>query len=246
MTSALNETHDPAVKSWVESANRAGSDFPVQNLPLWRLSPERQQHPAARRRGHRRFRAGPRRCASRGAARSVAGTHRASLRILVAEQADDARSGTLVAVAARIAFFPSRRWRKRRKPGSGPQAFAAAGGRRAFRAGGDRRLHRFLRLHPSRDERGQPVPARQSAAAELQVAAGRLSRARLVDCRQRDAGEAPLWPIARQADGAGAVRSHAAARLRTGSGILRRAGECPRCADPDERGRIPHFRRCAW
>ncbi|TXC66197.1 fumarylacetoacetase [Piscinibacter aquaticus] len=34
---ALNETHDPALKSWVESANasaNAGSDFPVQNLPF--------------------------------------------------------------------------------------------------------------------------------------------------------------------------------------------------------------------
>lgn len=29
----LNETHDPARKSWVESANRAGTDFPIQNLP---------------------------------------------------------------------------------------------------------------------------------------------------------------------------------------------------------------------
>lgn len=34
---ALNETHDPALKSWVESANESangGSDFPVQNLPF--------------------------------------------------------------------------------------------------------------------------------------------------------------------------------------------------------------------
>ena len=34
MTLAINETHDPAVKSWVESANQAEGDFPVQNLPL--------------------------------------------------------------------------------------------------------------------------------------------------------------------------------------------------------------------
>lgn len=34
---ALNETHDPALKSWVESANESangGSDFPLQNLPF--------------------------------------------------------------------------------------------------------------------------------------------------------------------------------------------------------------------
>jgi len=30
-------THDPALKSWVESANAPGHDFPVQNLPLARL-----------------------------------------------------------------------------------------------------------------------------------------------------------------------------------------------------------------
>ena len=32
MTS-LNETHDPARRSWIESANAPGCDFPIQNLP---------------------------------------------------------------------------------------------------------------------------------------------------------------------------------------------------------------------
>lgn len=30
----LNSTHDPGLTSWVESANRPGCDFPVQNLPF--------------------------------------------------------------------------------------------------------------------------------------------------------------------------------------------------------------------
>ncbi|MDE2607879.1 MAG: fumarylacetoacetase [Burkholderiales bacterium] len=30
----LNETHDPALRSWVDAANAPGSDFPVQNLPF--------------------------------------------------------------------------------------------------------------------------------------------------------------------------------------------------------------------
>ena len=30
----LNETHDPGLKSWVAAANRAGTDFPIQNLPF--------------------------------------------------------------------------------------------------------------------------------------------------------------------------------------------------------------------
>lgn len=32
--STLNETHDPALTSWLASANTAGSDFPTQNLPF--------------------------------------------------------------------------------------------------------------------------------------------------------------------------------------------------------------------
>jgi fumarylacetoacetase len=30
----LNETHNPQLRSWVESANTPGSDFPIQNLPF--------------------------------------------------------------------------------------------------------------------------------------------------------------------------------------------------------------------
>src|SRR5262252_1591747 len=30
----LNETHDPNLTSWVESANDAKTDFPIQNLPF--------------------------------------------------------------------------------------------------------------------------------------------------------------------------------------------------------------------
>lgn len=32
--SGLNATHDPARRSWVESANLPGADFPIQNLPF--------------------------------------------------------------------------------------------------------------------------------------------------------------------------------------------------------------------
>ena len=32
--SSLDETHDRNLRSWVESANRPGCDFPIQNLPL--------------------------------------------------------------------------------------------------------------------------------------------------------------------------------------------------------------------
>ncbi len=34
MTRVLNETHDPQLASWVESANDPATDFPIQNLPF--------------------------------------------------------------------------------------------------------------------------------------------------------------------------------------------------------------------
>jgi fumarylacetoacetase len=37
MTATLNATHDPRLRSWVESANEAGCDFPIQNLPFGRF-----------------------------------------------------------------------------------------------------------------------------------------------------------------------------------------------------------------
>jgi fumarylacetoacetase len=37
MTTALNATHDPKLRSWVASANEAGCDFPIQNLPFGRF-----------------------------------------------------------------------------------------------------------------------------------------------------------------------------------------------------------------
>ena len=34
MSFPLDETHDPALRSWVASANAADTDFPLQNLPF--------------------------------------------------------------------------------------------------------------------------------------------------------------------------------------------------------------------
>ncbi len=45
MTSPLNETHDPARRSFVESANSPACDFPIQNLPFGVFRPERGQPP---------------------------------------------------------------------------------------------------------------------------------------------------------------------------------------------------------
>jgi fumarylacetoacetase len=38
--SAIDDTHDPALQSWVESANDPATDFPIQNLPFGRFRGE--------------------------------------------------------------------------------------------------------------------------------------------------------------------------------------------------------------
>ena len=42
----INETHDPNLKSWVESANDPNTDFPIQNLPfcLLRYEEDGKEH----------------------------------------------------------------------------------------------------------------------------------------------------------------------------------------------------------
>lgn len=43
MTASLDSTHDPALQSWVESANEATTDFPIQNLPFGRFRQREQR-----------------------------------------------------------------------------------------------------------------------------------------------------------------------------------------------------------
>ena len=45
MTVTLNETHDPARRSFVESANTPGNDFPIQNLPFGVFRPAQGHAP---------------------------------------------------------------------------------------------------------------------------------------------------------------------------------------------------------
>ena len=41
----MNATHDPKLRSWVESANEPAMDFPIQNLPfgIFRTKGSKQQ-----------------------------------------------------------------------------------------------------------------------------------------------------------------------------------------------------------
>ncbi|WP_454691433.1 fumarylacetoacetase [Achromobacter aloeverae] len=41
----IDATHDPDLRSWVDSANAPGCDFPIQNLPFTRFSPDGEAAP---------------------------------------------------------------------------------------------------------------------------------------------------------------------------------------------------------
>src|SRR4029078_3343553 len=42
----MDETHDPELQSWVESANEPDSDFPIQNLPFGVYTPTGIENPS--------------------------------------------------------------------------------------------------------------------------------------------------------------------------------------------------------
>ena len=138
MAVTLNETHDPALGSFVEAANVNGCEFPIQNLPFGVFCPATGRY-AARRRCDRRPNSRP--CRGRAVVRGAAADGGASLRRAAAQSSDVARPAGVVGAAAcavarvcapsngdaRSARSILRRWRSR----------AAAAGRH-------RRLHRFL------------------------------------------------------------------------------------------------------
>ena len=175
----IDETHSPARRSWVASANEH-ADFPIQNLPLGVFAP-----PGGAPRG------------------GVAiGDEIFDLAValelglfdgVAARAAEAARGATLNPLFAlgREARVALRRrvgdildWPGARQGGSAAVAPRSPRRRLPPRAsGGDRRLHRLFRRHPPRHHCGQAVPPRQSAATELQICAHRLSRPHLLDRR---------------------------------------------------------------
>ena len=187
----LNETHDPALRSWVDSANAAATEFPIQNLPL----------AVFRRRGTNEvFRGGVAigeqivdlaaavACGVFDGNAVPAGEGRGRR---FAQRADGTRPSSLVGAALGAVARLARRLARTRAVGALP---CRTGRCRIHAAGAHRRLHRLLHGHPPRDDGGQAVPPRQPAAAELQVGADRLPRSRLVHRRQRHADPAAVGP----------------------------------------------------
>ena len=160
-----------------------------------------------------------------------------------AERADGARAAGLVGAAGaaqRAAVCVSSRSAAPARAGRAVPR--ADGGRGDADAGRDRRLHRFLRVDPSRHQRRIDDAAGQSAPAELQVRPDRLSRTRVVDRRERHA-DPPAARAGEARRGAAGLSRVGAARLRGGTGHVRRAGQRARRRHPDRSRRRSPLRR---
>ena len=238
----IDETHDRARRSWVDSAN-GHPEFPLQNLPFGVFSP----------------RGGPDESPRGGVAigdmildlRAALG---AGLFSGEAERAAGAASGGTLNPLMALGPEPRRVLRRQvfslldadGPAGQGRTArrSAAAPRRRllAAPAGGDRQLHRFFRRHPSRREWRAPPRPEQSAVRELQIRPGRLSQPGLVGARIEHPGAPPERPAQIAERGRAELRPLPQSRLRTRTGGVDRAGQSAGRADPDRAGARPHFR----
>ena len=215
----IDDTHDPALRSWVESANDPADRLPDPEPAVRPLPPS-----AERRRAGASASRSATRCSTCDAAGLIDTDDMNGL--MAAERRE--RAARCAARSRGVAL------RQRARPTVARAALVAAGRRRDGPALPHRRLHRLLHRHPPRHDRRQAVPPRQPAAAELQVGADRLSRPRLVDRRRA----AQSFRAAARPDqggrrrGAGA-RPEPAPRLRARARRLRRPAERARRADPD-------------
>ena len=155
-----------ALKSWLASANDPGSDFPIQNLPYGVF---RSGSGNAHRRRHRRpdSRSACLRDSTACSTDCLRRSSRPACRA-PAQSTHGARARIVVALASTISprsSMPSRpaaetQDRVEAAPGSHARCCDAA-------SRPDRRLHRLLRLHPSRHASRQAVPSRQSRCCPI-------------------------------------------------------------------------------
>ena len=210
---ALDATHDPALKSWVESANQPDCDFPIQNLPFGIFK-------------------------RKGAKESPRGGVAIGDQILDLAALDIKTGPTLNGIAS-LGRPAWKRFAQRSFPGAlagkAKQAIlkhlVPMKQARALPAARGRRLHRLLQRHPPRHQHRANPAAGQSAAAELQVGADRLSRPQLVHRGVRDAGAAPARPDQGARRIRSRVRSEQTAGLRSRAWLRGRAGQRARQAD---------------
>ena len=214
----LNATHDPARRSWVESANAHGADFPIQNLPFGVFSEGDGLKRVGVAIGDRILDL----TALEAAGTLVPAPGRTVFAEGVLNPFMGAAAGGLVADPG-----ADRRVARRNDRRAGRAGVGGAGRRHDAPADLRAQLHRFLRLTRTRQQRGQHVPrAGQRADAELAAPAGGLQRPRLhgggLGHGDPPAERATQGPRCRRAH----IRAVPPARYRAGDGRHRRHVQC--------------------
>ena len=236
----MDETHDPARTSWVPSA-QGHPDFPIQNLPFGifhRVDDKDDPWPSRVGMAIGDFVLDLTACHDEGWFTGAGRSRRRRARRAGAQRLDGARPRDLARGAAPGERHPGERLaRLSRQPAHRRPHPRADGRGRAAAARRGRRLHRLLRLDPPRDQRRQHVPARQPAAAQLQVGADRLPRPGVVAGTERHAGAAAERTDQGPQDRRAGVRAEPRARLRDGSRLLRRDRQPARRAGAGRGGR---------
>ncbi len=136
----IDFTHDPELKSWVQSANSPKTDFPIQNLPYGTFRPDARDAKAPARLG-----------------------------VAIGDQILDINSAFGIDSMLSVMSMPAPdRIRLRHRisaflsdptPGCGSYLTPLSASRNAPPLP-DRRLHRLLRLDPPRHQCRPPLPAR--------------------------------------------------------------------------------------
>ena len=192
----IDETNDRARRSWVDSAN-GHPEFPLQNLPFGVFSPRGGGSDESPRGG----------VAIGDMILDLRAALGAGLFSGEAERAAEAASGGTLNPLMALGPEPRRALRRQifallDANGPGPcqgrtaRRPALASRRRLLAApsGGDRKLHRFFRRHPSCRKWRAPPRSEQPAVGELQIRPRRLSQPGLVGARIEYSGAPPERP----------------------------------------------------
>ncbi len=235
----IDETHDRALTSWVQSANDAGTDFPVQNLPFGVF---------------RRNATGPARIgvAIGDAILDLAAAVEAGLLGDAAVAHEACRASTLNALMAlpRPARLALRRALSRLlRSEAGDQMMPRVRDFLSPMALAEKLLPAhigdytdfYASLFHATNVGSMFRPDNPLLPNYKYVPIGYHGRASSVVPR-RHAGQATGGADPRRCHATAGLRADAPARLRGRDRVLRRNGQCPGYLDPDWRGRRPHLR----
>ena len=234
MTTIRDTTHDPALRSWVESANVPGTDFPIQNLPFGRFRPVLGE-------------------ASALVTSPEAPPESFRIGVAIGDQVLDLRAVHLIDHADMNLLMAATPEERRLLRSALSQGLAVGSPKEstwelalyrqdAVEMGMPCRIGDYTDFYTGIHHAtavGKLFRPECTVDAQLQMAAGGLPRSDVVDPGQRPAGDATAWAVADQAGRATGARRLAASGSRTRTRVLCRHRQCTRRTDSGRPGRSP-------